>query len=103
MITDSATGMQVPKPDAVLGLYKLLDPEVLHNPYPLYHRLRTEDPVCWDPFLKAWVVTRYRDVATVLFDHRFSAIRTPTPRDLVDLGLGKLSPIAEVLVRQMLF
>ncbi len=31
--------------DLPLSLYHLLDPEVLANPYPLYHRLRTEDPV----------------------------------------------------------
>jgi hypothetical protein len=35
-------------PDAAVSLYHLLDPEVLVNPYPLYHRLRTEDPVHWD-------------------------------------------------------
>ncbi len=29
---------------APLGLYHLLDPDVLANPYPLYHRLRTEAP-----------------------------------------------------------
>jgi pimeloyl-[acyl-carrier protein] synthase len=103
MMQKSGTPTLATKPPLVLGLYRLIDPAVLADPYPLYHRLRTEDPVCWDPFLKVWVVTRYSDAATVLSDHRFSAIRTPTPRDLVDLGLGKLSPIAEVLVRQMLF
>ena len=49
-----------------LSLYHLLDPEVLADPYPLYRRLREEDPVHWDPFLHAWVVTRYEDVVTVL-------------------------------------
>ncbi|MGA7624823.1 MAG: hypothetical protein WCA91_14715, partial [Candidatus Acidiferrales bacterium] len=52
--------------EASLSLYHLLSPEVLANPYPLYHQLRTHDPVHWDPFLHAWVVTRYRDVVTVL-------------------------------------
>ena len=28
-----------------LSLYHLLDPEVLADPYPLYRRLREEDPV----------------------------------------------------------
>ena len=49
-----------------LSLYHLLDPEVLANPYPLYRRLREEAPVHWDPYLHAWVVTRYEDVVTVL-------------------------------------
>ncbi|HLI23309.1 MAG TPA: cytochrome P450 [Acidimicrobiales bacterium] len=84
-----------------LSLYHLLDPDVLANPYPLYRRLRQEDPVHWDPYLHAWVVTRYQDVATVL--QRFHAARTPNPRRLEELGLGELRPIAEVMVRQMLF
>jgi cytochrome P450 len=85
----------------VLSLYHLLDPEVLANPYPLYHRLRTEDPVHWDPFLHAWVVTRYADVVRVL--HDFSADRTPTPEQLRRMNLSTLSPIAAVMVKQMLF
>jgi cytochrome P450 len=91
------------KSDQMLNLYHLLDPEVLANPYPLYHQLRSEDPVHWDPFLKAWVVTRYADVVTVLSNRGFSARRTPTPEDLAALGLDGLRPIAQVMVRQMLF
>jgi pimeloyl-[acyl-carrier protein] synthase len=86
---------------SVLSLYHLLDPQVLANPYPLYRRLRTEDPVHWDPFLHAWVVTRYEDVTRVL--HDFSALRTPTPEQLNAMGLSNLSPIVEVMVRLMLF
>jgi pimeloyl-[acyl-carrier protein] synthase len=84
-----------------LSLYHLLDPRVLANPYPLYHQLRSEDPVHWDPFLHAWVVTRYDDVVHVL--HHFSAQRTPTPEQLTALNLSALNPIAAVMVRQMLF
>jgi len=87
--------------EAPLSLYHLLDPEVLADPYPLYRRLRTESPVHWDPFLHAWVVTRYADVVTVL--HRFSAARTPTPEQLDAIGLSALAPLAAVMVRQMLF
>ena len=90
-----------PKTDKALSLYHLLDPEVLANPYPLYHRLRNEDPVHWDPFLHAWVVTRYADVIHVL--HHFSANRTPTPEQLSAMGLAAMNPIAQVMVRQMLF
>lgn len=84
-----------------LSLYHLLDPEVLANPYPLYRRLRTEDPVHWDPFLHAWVVTRYCDVVHVL--HYFSADRTPTPEQLSSMNLSAITPIAAVMVKQMLF
>src|ERR1700761_3957381 len=86
---------------ALLSLTRLLDPEVLADPYPLFRRLRTEDPVHWDPFLHAWIVTRYADVVTVL--HDFSASRTPTPEHLAKIGLSELAPIAQVMVKQMLF
>jgi pimeloyl-[acyl-carrier protein] synthase len=84
-----------------LSLYHLLDPEVLANPYPLYERLRTEAPVHWDPYLHAWIVTRYADVVTVL--HHFSANRTPTPEHFAAMGLAELGPIAQLMTRQMLF
>jgi len=89
------------KKEPPLSLFQLLDPEVLANPYPLYHRLRSEDPVHWDPYLHAWVVTRYADVVHVF--QRFSADRTPTPEQLTALGLTALTPLAEVMVLQMLF
>lgn len=85
----------------VLSLYQLLDPEVLADPYPLYRRLREEDPVHWDPFLHVWVVTRYPDVTKVL--REFTASRTPSPEQLSAMGLEALNPIAAVMVKQMLF
>src|SRR5437016_10196072 len=84
-----------------LSLYHLLDPEVLANPYPLFRRLRTEDPVYWDPYLHAWVVTRYQDVVTVLT--HFSADRTPPPEYFEALGAPEFGPVAGVMVKQMLF
>jgi len=89
-------GVQVP-----LSLYHLLDPEVLANPYPLYRRLRDEDPVHWDPYLHAWIVTRYEDVIRVLT--HFCADRAPSPEFFDSLGAREVSPIAKVMVKQMLF
>src|ERR1700742_57246 len=89
------------KKQAPLSLAALLDPEVLGNPYPLYHRLRRESPVHWDPLLRVWVVTRYEDIIHVLRD--FSAERTPTPAQLTLMGLAALNPVAQVMVKQMLF
>lgn len=93
----AAAGSPAPQ----LSLTRLLDPAVLADPYPLYDRLRREDPVHWDPYLHAWVVTRYADVITVL--RGFSAARTPAPEQLAAMGLGHLSPLAAVMVKQMLF
>ena len=107
MGTSTTSGPQYPEPDSALpsepplSLYRLLEPQVLADPYPLYDRLRREDPVHWDPYLHAWVVTRYADVIAVL--HDFSAARTPTPEQLSAIGLSRLTPLARVMVKQMLF
>ncbi len=87
--------------DPSLSLYRLLDPAVLADPYPLYRRLREEDPVHWDPFLHTWVATRYADVVTVL--HDFSAETTSSPEQVRSMGLGAMEPIARVMMKQMLF
>jgi hypothetical protein len=97
----SVSGPPVTDGSPPLSLYHLLDPEVLANPYPLYRQLREQDPVHWDPYLHAWVVTRYADVVTVL--HRFRAARTPAPERLDELGMGEIGPIAAVMIKQMLF
>lgn len=55
--------------------YDLLSPEFFANPHPTLHRMRTEDPVYWDPLLNVHCVTRYEDVQIVLRDPRFSAER----------------------------
>src|SRR5438477_12638606 len=101
MIASQQSGRAANRSDPNLSLYNLLDPETLANPYPLFHRIRTADPVHWDPFLHAWVVTRYADVVTVL--HDFSADRTPTPESLTAMGLSSLNPIAQLMIQQMLF
>jgi cytochrome P450 len=90
-----------PSSDPSLSLFRLLDPAVLADPYPLYRRLREEDPVYWDPYLHSWVVTRYSDVHAVL--HRMSADRTPSPEHMRAMGLGSIEPISNVMVKQMLF
>lgn len=99
--TPTARDAAPAKKQSPLSLAALLDPEVLGNPYPLYHRLRSESPVHWDPFLHVWVVTRYEDVIRVLRD--FSAQRTPPPAQLTAMGLSALNPVAQVMVKQMLF
>jgi cytochrome P450 PksS len=57
-------------------LVNLATPEVRADPYPTYARLRQSAPLAQAnvPFYgRAWVITRYNDVAAVLKDPRFSA------------------------------
>lgn len=44
------------------------------NPYPLFHRLRADDPVHYSPFIGGWVLTRYANAIACLRDHRFSRV-----------------------------
>ncbi|MCC5669556.1 cytochrome P450 [Nostoc sp. CHAB 5784] len=53
-----------------------LDKKFHANPYPTYHRLRSEDPVHRN-FAGEWMLTRYADVKFVLKDSRFATDRTP--------------------------
>jgi pimeloyl-[acyl-carrier protein] synthase len=87
--------------DTEISLCQLTEPEIMASPYRFYRDLREADPVHWDPFLHAWIITRYADIVTVLT--RFSADRTLTPEQLDGMGLGALKPIMEVVARQMLF
>jgi cytochrome P450 len=82
-----------------VGFKDLLRPEVLADPYPLFRRLRHEDPVHEDPEGRGWIVSRYGDVERVLADRRFSAQRTLAMRE----GQDTASAVQAALARQMLF
>jgi len=45
---------------------QLLSPAFFSDPYPTYHRLRSEAPVYWSDALGGWVLTRYEDVVSIL-------------------------------------
>ena len=79
----------------------MLDPAVMADPYPFYHRLRAHDPVHWDPFMHTWLVTGYADAVTVL--RTFSAERTPRQEQLGRGGLDAMAPMTRLMSRQMLF
>jgi pimeloyl-[acyl-carrier protein] synthase len=76
-----------------------MDPEFIEDPYPMYHRLRAEDPVHHNP-LGFWVLTRYEDVVTALRDSRlakeaiapFIAARFGTPPPTGSLSMLDRDP-----------
>ena len=84
-----------------LSLLRLLNPAVITNPYALYRALRESDPVHWDPYMHAWVVTSYSEVVEVL--NKYSADRTPAPAYLDRIGLSFMTPFADLMLRQMMF
>jgi cytochrome P450 len=44
------------------------DPATLADPYPLFSRMRDEDPCHWSPRLRSWVLTRYDDIKAGCLD-----------------------------------
>ncbi len=65
------TAFRRPRSDAV----DIASPAFKADPYPFYARLREEAPVFVVPLanrMRAWLVTRYDDVAAVLRDERFA-------------------------------
>jgi cytochrome P450 PksS len=57
--------------------YNLFAPEAMVNSYPLFKRMRSEDPVHYCESGGYWILTRYRDVEAALRDERLSADHTP--------------------------
>jgi cytochrome P450 PksS len=55
--------------------YDLFAPEALVNSYPLFKRMRSEDPVHYCESGGYWMLTRYRDVEAALRDERLSSNR----------------------------
>jgi cytochrome P450 len=70
-------------------------PEWIADPFPIFARLRDEEPQHWSDALGGWVLTRYRHVRPLLNDPRFSADRITPFRD-------HLAPDARARVSELL-
>ena len=70
----------------------------LPDPYPVYHQLRSEDPVHWSDLIGAWILTRYEDVKAVANDPRFSSVRAHYFMDqLPETAQQRLRPLGHQL------
>ena len=98
---DRGAAMADTASEVPLSLYHLLEPGGAGRSVSALSPAADGIPVHWDPYLHAWIVTRYDDVITVLT--RFSAERAPSPEYFEALGAPEVSPIAKVMVKQMLF
>lgn len=50
--------------------YDLFCNQRLHDPYPLFARLRQEDPVHWCEPMNMWLLTRYDDISRLIRDNK---------------------------------
>jgi cytochrome P450 len=79
-------------------------PGFLRDPFPLYRRLREEDPVHWSPRLKSWVLTRYDDIKAVLLDKEVSSDRLrPYFATLPGAEAARIASIVRYLTHWMVF
>jgi cytochrome P450 len=98
-------GLNTSENGSSLSLSSLQDPETRANPYALYHRIRSKEPVHWDEPLQSWVLTGYSDIVWALRDKRFSKARGIAAASSRLSGTEKESakPVFDIFSKQMLF
>src|SRR5438874_12374733 len=81
--------------------YDIWATETRDDPYPLYRRMREEDPVHWDGY--SWYLTRHADVLFAFTDPRFSAERLDPTNWLPPEELAQVQEVYAVSQAMMLF
>ena len=77
----------------------VFSPENRRDPHPLYHRLRSEQPIAKAPEFDEWVLTRWADCEAVLRDPKWSSSPDHRPAAENDIRAGA----AEVGIKTLLF
>ena len=81
-----------------------LDPRTIADPYPRYKQMRSEEPVRWNPGIRAWVLTRYSDISEALRDDRLSAERITALTGLIlETGGEPARQFERTFLNMMLF
>ena len=84
--------------------YRPSDPAIVEDQFPIYRRLRDEDPAHWSPQLKAWVLTRYDDLKRVCLDSRMSSDRLrPFFATLPSPEAARMAELIRILTLWMVF
>lgn len=82
----------------------LKHPAFIADPHTVYLRLRTEEPIHWNPSLKGWVITRYADISSILKDPRFSVAKLQPFLGHVGIDTRrKIERVSAVLADWMVF
>jgi len=72
---------------------RLFNAAMLDDPYPIYKKLRTEDPVHWDEAENRWVLSRYADVAAILRSPLASSKRPQAAHWFIPPSLRQLAAL----------
>jgi hypothetical protein len=85
-------------------IFNPFDPEFHANPYPLFDRLRQEDPIHKSIF-GTWIITRYADAVSILNDKRFEVDNLPERLQLKSTYLkeGDLRTLSQTINQWFLF
>jgi len=85
-------------------VFNPFDPEFHANPYPLFDRLRQEDPIHKSIF-GTWIITRYADAVSILNDKRFEVDNLPERLQLKSTYLkeGDLQTLSQTINQWFLF
>lgn len=79
-------------------------PAFLADPFPLFARMRDEDPCHWSPRLKSWVLTRYEDVKRACTGQELSSDRLkPFFATLPSAAAGRIENLIRYLSLWMVF
>ncbi|MDB9468879.1 cytochrome P450 [Dolichospermum circinale] len=85
-------------------LFNPFNPEFHANPYPLFDRLRQEDPIHKSIF-GTWIITRYADAVSILNDKRFHVDNLPKRLQLKSAYLkeGDLQTLSQTIDQWLFF
>ncbi|MBD1903673.1 cytochrome P450 [Trichocoleus sp. DQ-A3] len=87
-----------------LSLINIFEEQYQQNPYPLYHKLRSQYPTFWDEPLNAWVLTRYQDISEALKKPQLSNQRLSLDKYMFPEKLHHLiEESLKIIQRQMIF
>jgi cytochrome P450 len=85
-----------------LTIEDVFSPESRRDPHPLYHRLRSEQPIAYDPQDDGWLLTRWADCEAVLRDPRWSSAPEHRP-DRPTEGVSISVEAGDVGMKTLLF
>jgi cytochrome P450 len=81
----------------------LLAKDVVNNPHPYFHKLRSEDPVHWNGMWNGWILTRYKDVNKAFMNPNLSSDRMKPPKNMPEPLVLDMASTFDILSKWMVF